>query len=52
MQNFSGLIRLAVFGMYIFSEALQNFISVNAASNLAIQLQVSLEKFNLSKLIS
>ena len=45
-QRFSDLYRLTLFGMYILAEALQNFISGDAARTLAIQTQISLEKFN------
>ena len=41
-KTFSDLYRIALFGMNILAEALQNFISVHAA----IQTQVSLMKFN------
>ena len=37
MQNYFDLYRLALFGMYILAEALQNFISFHAAITLAIQ---------------
>ena len=42
----SDLYKYALFGIYRLGEVLQNFISVHAASILAIQLQVSVEKFN------
>ena len=38
--------RQALFGMYIKADALQNFISVHAASTLVIQTRDSLEKVN------
>ena len=49
MQKFSDLYRLhmTLFGMYILVETLQNFISVHAASTIAIQTHVSFEKFDL-----
>ena len=45
-KTFSDLYRLVLYGMYILAEALQNFISVDAASTLAIQTKASLKKFN------
>ena len=39
--SFTDLYKLALFGMFFLAEALQNFISVHAASSFAIQTQVS-----------
>ena len=48
LQIVSDLYRLALCGMYILAEALQNSISVHDESTLAVQTQVSLEKFKIS----
>ena len=39
--SFSDLYKLALFGIFFLAEALQNLISIHAASSLAIRTQVS-----------